>query len=493
MTYLTRFLVMVVALCPLSPAWAVPATDEGAARLTGVMQTYLGTVPGVVSVTPQGAEYALVIDPKPLLDMVAQDGVQITFEPVSYTLTDNGDGTWRVSEDQQIAWAINLPDLLEHRGSMHLQSDGVWSEALKTFTKHKSVTTDYVVATTNYASTTAPDGTTTTQRVSSDSQRIARAETETTGKAGAAGAVDQDFIFTATGMEQTNEIMIAPGQAPFQVALTVPLYEGSGQAVGLQSDRILSLLAWFVAHPSAEAIKGAQDGLRGELAAALPLWDQMNVDATLHDIKAMTPIGEVGLASVTADIGLSGISADGRFHESIAMTGLTLPEGVLPAWAVPLVPEEATFDLTASGFNLAAPAKMLIETFDLNATDQQGGVDPQKLQQAFLPDGSFSLKFAPSKVRGADYQLDYQADLAIGKMPMPTGSALISAQGLDNVEAALRAAPPEQGAQALMMLQMARSLAAPGADGKSVWAIEMTQAGSVTINGQPVGGPPAQP
>lgn len=40
MIHFRQGLVALLALGPVSAAWAVPATDEGAARLTGVLQTY---------------------------------------------------------------------------------------------------------------------------------------------------------------------------------------------------------------------------------------------------------------------------------------------------------------------------------------------------------------------------------------------------------------------------------------------------------------------
>lgn len=68
--YLKQGLVALLALGPVSAAWALPATDEGATRLKGVFQTYFGGVDGVVTVTPKGETYDLVIDPAPLLAQI---------------------------------------------------------------------------------------------------------------------------------------------------------------------------------------------------------------------------------------------------------------------------------------------------------------------------------------------------------------------------------------------------------------------------------------
>ena len=74
----------------------------------------------------------------------------------------------------------------------------------------------------------------------------------------------------------------------------------------------------------------------------------------------------------------------------------------------------------------------------------------------------------------------------------PGGTARISATGLDKIEAALNAAPPEQAQQPLMMLQMAKMLSKPGASGEMVWEIDAsTPGGPISVNGQQVAGGPA--
>ncbi|HRM76473.1 MAG TPA: LuxR C-terminal-related transcriptional regulator, partial [Paracoccus sp. (in: a-proteobacteria)] len=77
----------------------------------------------------------------------------------------------------------------------------------------------------------------------------------------------------------------------------------------------------------------------------------------------------------------------------------------------------------------------------------------------------------------------------------PNGSAKITASGLDKIEAALNTAPPEQGQQPLMMLQMAKMLGKAGASGEMVWEIDATDPnGAILVNGQQVAGgtPPQQ-
>ncbi len=500
MIHFRQGLVALLALGPVSAAWAVPATDEGAARLTGVLQTYLGATEGVVSVTPQGDSYQLKIDPAPLLAQVPDAQAQITVSPLTYALTDNGDGSWGVSEDQVLSWSVVVPKMFEQKGTAKVQSTGTWDAALKGFREQKAVMTDYVIDSVQYAPPEAvgPDGMPVApapdaapQVVSRDHQTTARMEVEMTGTAGKAGGVDQAMTFTATDLKQSQELMSGPGGAPMLIEVSAPGYDGKGLMAGARSDGMLSLLAWFVAHPSEAQIKQSQDGLRDRLAAAMPLWDDLSLEMAIRDMTIGSPIGEFGLASATLGLGLSGAVPDGRLAEKLVLSALTVPEGVLPPWVAPILPQEVSLDFAASDFDLAAPAKLLIESFDLNAEEPLARLSPEQMQQAFLPDGKAVLKLAPSQIKGDGYRIDYRADVAVGPGAAPVGAALISASGLDTLESALAAAPQDEAAQPLMMLRMARAMSKPGEGGDAVWDIQMPEGGQISVNGQPMGPPPA--
>ena len=112
--YLKQGLVALLALGPVSAAWAVPATEEGATRLKGVFQAYLGGDEGVVTVTPMGETYDLVIDPAPLLAQIPSESeLKIEIGSLTYHLTDNGDGSWGVTENQTMNWGFAIPGAAE--------------------------------------------------------------------------------------------------------------------------------------------------------------------------------------------------------------------------------------------------------------------------------------------------------------------------------------------------------------------------------------------
>jgi hypothetical protein len=500
--YLKQGLVALLAFGPVSAAWAVPATEEGAARLKGVFQTYFGGVEGVVTVTPKGETYDLAIDPAPLLAKIPGDsGLKAEIGALTYHLTDNGDGSWGVTEDQTMSWSFVIPGVMEQTGSAQVESSGIWDESLPGFREQTTVMTDYTATSIQYLEPLPPvDGTVPETPaapaiLSRDSQTNDRVEMVFTGKAGTAGGVDHGLDYKVEGIRQVMEYPDLRGMGPMNFEITSPGYDAVAKISGARNDGILSLLAWFVAHPSEELISGSQDGLRDKLSAAMPLWDDIELTMALRDLKVVSPFGEFGAATVTAEFGMSGLKADGRFREMVNISGLTAPEAIIPPWALPVMPQEISFDFTASDFDLAAPAKMIIEGFDLTAADPMEKVDPKAMQPAFFAGSPIALALAPSHIKGDGYEIGYQGAMQASPDAPPNGSAKITASGLDKIEAALNTAPPEQGQQPLMMLQMAKMLGKAGASGEMVWEIDATDPnGAILVNGQQVAGgtPPQQ-
>ena len=456
----------------------------------------------MVSVTPKGETYDLVIDPTPLLAQIPVDDLKFEVGTLTYHLTDNGDGTWGVTENQTLSWSFTIPNMMEQTGSTKVESTGIWDEALPGFREQTAVMTGYTVNTTQYMPVTPVPGELAPEAepefklefevLSHDTQSTDRAETVLKASPAAAGGVDHDITYSAQGVYQTVEYTAASPFGAMKLDITSPGYDGKATIKGSRNDGMLGLLAWFVAHPSQELIANSQDGLRDKLSAAMPLWDDATMDMNLRDLKVVSPFGEFTASNVAAEIGLSGIEADGRFREMVRITGLKVPEAIVPPWALPVIPSEVSFDIAASQFDLAAPAKMIIEGFDLTAADPMAKINPEQMRAAFFTDGPIALELAPSQIKGEGYQIDYQGQMQLPADTPPGGTARISASGLDKIEAALNAAPPEQAQQPLMMLQMAKMLSKPGASGEMVWEIDASKPGGpITVNGQQVGGGPA--
>ena len=121
-----------------SAALAEPATENGAKHLTQVFQTYLGATKGVVSVVANGAVYDLTLDVAPLMALAKDSGTSGSVTPLKMVLTDNGNGTWGVTQDQAVSVALTLPDGSDMKEDFaSIKSEGTFDEALMTFSSLK--------------------------------------------------------------------------------------------------------------------------------------------------------------------------------------------------------------------------------------------------------------------------------------------------------------------------------------------------------------------
>ncbi|AGT08631.1 hypothetical protein [Paracoccus aminophilus] len=501
--YSRHAIAAVLALLPASAVWAAPATDDGAARLKGVFESYLSATEGVVTVKAAGDVYDLTIDPAPLLAKIPSDEIAVTILPMTYHLTDNGDGTWKVTEDQDVSWNVKVKGLQDQKLTAHSRSEGIWDESLAAYREMSGEMTNMVSDTVQYQTPVGryneqgqyvePDPSETPAVLSRDHQTIERASFKTTGKAASNGGVDVVGTFDVQNVAQQSELGVLDPANPIKIGFAAPSYTGNVKIDGLQSKGILTLASWFVAHPDEDLVKAQQEDLRGKLSAALPLWDELAVDADVKTVSITSPYGNFGVDRLGVQLAVSGATPDGHLREKLSFDKLTVPEGLLPEWGVPLLPEQLNFEFDIKGFDLAAPAKMVIAAFDLNDKhDPLGKLDKDAVSKAFLPNGKLAVSLIDSNIAGKDYNIKYSADLQTGfeDGDIPTGTAKISATGLDNVQAALQAAPQELAGQPLMMLTMARALAKPGIDkGEQVWAIDATTPGVVKVNDMPIGGP----
>ncbi len=459
-----------------SAAAAVPATQEGADRIKAAFQTYLSATDGVVSVVPGGETYDLTLDFQPLAALVPKEGASVEMQPLIYTLTDRGDGTWGVTEDQGFSLKVMTPGVADVTYTVgSVTSTGVWDESLAAFSQYEAKISDL-----NYAiKTYGPDGV----LVSDDSQTITSGTVTMTGAAGDAGGTDVAYDFAFDGYTQVMTIPGNPGMPATPVTVTAATYVGKSTMAGFRSEAFLKLFSWFVAHPSAEAITGNQDELRPLLTGMGPFFDEMSGTLSLTRLGVDTPVGSFGAATVAVDVDANGIVADGMVREAFRIGGLTVPPGVAPEWAAALVPTDLAFDFKGSRFDLATPAAKMIEVFDLTKPEPVDEATMMSLAGQFMPSGNMDVTLLPGLIKGADYEVTFEGAMTVGPGQMPVGTGLVRAKGLDKVQAVLAAAPPEVSGQVMMPMGMATGLAKTDADGALVWEIDASVPGSLKVNG----------
>ena len=475
----TALLAMLPLVFTGSTAFA-EATDEGAADLVEMFQTYLGPTEGVVTVAVDGDAYTVTLDAAPLAGMAAEAGATSSMTPLVLTLSDNGDGTWDVSQDQAMTVAFTLPgqsDYTSTYGSMTF--DGVFDEALMTFSSGKGEVSD---------AKTVQKMTDPNMGEMSAETSVATMTYEMTGAAGASGGVDGTYTFSATGYSGSFVTPASESMPPMTIGFTVDTIVQTGPMTGLRPDAVLKSLAWFVANPSEDAMLANKAAMKTILSEGIPLFDSLAADVVAKGIAVTTPMGDVGIAEMSVVVEMNGVVSDGKFREAISISGLTLPEGVIPPWAVPILPTDISFDVQITDFDPAAAAQVALGLFDLPAGTEPDAAFGASLLAALMPNQTVTIGLNPGGISGDGYALTYEGSMVAGpEQPMPTGTALITLTGLDRLQAALDAAPDDIKGQAMMGVGMAQGMAKADGD-KLVWEIDASTPGTVSVNGMPMMG-----
>lgn len=454
------------------------ATPEGAADLTEVFQTYLGTDAGVVTVTPNDDDYTVKPDVAPLLKKIPGAGPDATATPFEFSLTDNEDGTWEVAYDQTVALDIKVPGVIEISAyAANMKGTGTFDAGLKAYTESTGEITDMSLT----QKITDPDGTAADVAYHIDSGTMV-----TTGKAAEKG-VDSTVTYGFSGI---SEVFTLPGMgdgAPAtEISLTADSYFANGTIDGLQSEAVYKLIGFFVANPTEAAVTANQAGLKGIIGEGMPLFAHMLSAGTVTNITATTPMGPVTVAEAGIEVEANGLVAEGMLREAFAIKGLGLPDGLVPPATATLVPSDVTLDFQLSCFDLEAPVKLLLDTVDFTTGPADATGFEEQMLAALLPEGTVDITLAPGETNAAGYRLTYQGAMTVGPaLPMPVGTARIGLTGMDKINAAITASPPEMGMQDMTpMLGMAQMLAQQGVDGELTWEIEATDAGGLLVNGQ---------
>jgi len=473
---ISRVLLTALFIAGSSATALAAATPENAQRLTTVLQSYLGAEAGVVTVTPAGDSYALTIDATPLIGKVRETGFSASLSPIEMTLTDQGGGKWKIEQDQALSFSFKIEGATQLTGTAaSLKGTGIFDEALGGFASSSSD-----VSGLTYDQTATEKGLTTKLTYGVD-----RLHYETQSSPSADG-VDSSGLMTMTGLRETASVPASPDGSTPAMDFTITVPEGNQDFTmkGFRPRPLLDLLAWGIAHASPEAAKSAQPELKDKLRAILPLFGSFTSNSTFKRAAIATMLGEFRIDEIGATVEANGVVADGRFREAFAVKGLAMPPGIVPPFADGLVPHDFSLDFNLSGFDLAAPAKLLIDNFDFTRNSSLAPEVQQQLLQALLPKGYVTIVLAPSDIAARVFHLKAEGSMTAGPVATPAGQATIGLTGLDAIMTALQSAPPEMGLQqAAPMFLVAKGMAQSAADGSLTWKIESTPGGSVLVNG----------
>ena len=475
------------AALPILSAAAAPATPDEAARLSTLIERYVGLpAPGEApreTVTPQGDGYAVTVDLKRSLAALGAFGFSIEPYTVGMMLTPQPDGTWRVQSGDTAPLVMHAGTETISLSAKTSAFDGTFDPKLESFSAFKQDQTGY---------TDARDTNTFIQ-----SRHTGGVALSGTGVAAANGTVSTTSHSAGTGAG--GEVTFKPKPAdPAPGNPAVPPATGAGTTLSyaspatrtdtaldrLDTAKVLDLWAFLAAHPSRDSVTGAQDELKGLLRAGLPYLDALRQSGTLDAPSLSTPVGVVSARSLALSYDASGLGGTGRAGLALTAADILVPPAQLPPWSAGLVPTALDLHVGLDGFHATEAAKAAVDAVDLHHDVIITPEQKEQVGRMFLPDGG-TLTLQPSRIATKMLDLSMQGHAALG--PQPGGEVTVTAKGLDAEIAALQAqAATDPGAsQVLGPLVLAKNLAKPNPDGSLGWVIDFGH-GPVTINGAPL-------
>lgn len=470
-----RTLILCAALLP-GAVQAAPATQAGADAIRDGLVQYLPPIPGVIDVRPDGETYVLTVDTSPYFSMIPPGMGSGSLSPLEYVLTDMGDGLFGVTQATSLDLSISVSGVLEMSVSVDaISANGVFDTAISAYRE-----LDY--SATGITLSQDMNDPTTGQK-SSATGTLAQVAFTQTGAADGSGGTDINQTYSVTGYE----VSAAQDTPMGPIAYTMTLPKGSG-AVEIDSMRggdVLGLVAWLFARPAPAMIMAEQDELKSMIGTALPIFDQITALGAYEDVIVdVEGFGQAGADRMAIDVELAGAVAEGHLRERISVEGLRLPDGIMPPWAAAMVPSDVGLNFEVTGFDLAAPAAMLLDRLDF-ATGPDAALEAA-LAEAVLPNDTLTISLLPERIAGDGYFADYSMTMEVDptEETMPFGAGRVVIGGFDQLLALANGAPDQVKQGMVPGMMMARGMAQAGDDDTVVWDLEFTQDQKLLVNGQ---------
>ncbi|MBW0004644.1 MAG: hypothetical protein JO216_14265 [Hyphomicrobiales bacterium] len=485
--FLAALLMSAAATLSSPPAYAENATSEGAKALAQSLKPYLGQSAfdrGLIAVTPKGEAYELRFDLQRILDGFGLPKGVVEMDAFSCLVAPLPEGRWKVSFDSYPNFTIRGPSPLGDGDDMVSVSaggrafEGIYDPKLAAFLSG----TDKIARIEEKIRGPHSDGDVSFMDIGM------RLE----GKGLPDGSVSGKFEGMAGHLKETLNLkeVAKPNSSPsapinMRVDLGPITYQASFEA--MRSKEILDIIPFFVAHQGKQELIAHQDELKDKILAAIPLFKSANFIAKIENLAIDAPFGHFGIESLVESIHQTGFVSQEATELAFTVHGLRLPQGLVPAWAQPFVPTHVDVDVKFEMKDLDKIAKAAVADLDLR---QDQAFDPAQIAplMAMAMGSETKLTLAPGHLSAPGLQLYYHGDMAF--LPQPAGTLTLEAEGLDKALARLQDAAKSNAElqQAVLGLNVAKGLAKPGANGRSVWVIGYA-GGAVSVNGQKFGAP----
>ncbi len=465
-----------------SAGLAAPATSEGARAIEQGYVDYFGNAvvdKGVVSVAPDGEDYVVAWDLQKAIDLAGAAKGALRIERFSYTLTPTGEDAWTVKADRFPSLAFDVPtDNGKDTGTLDLSGfrlevayDAAQANFLRSLVAGDLLAGKFHVA--------DADRGVDVDLAQSGISVETRAKTSDSG-AGVDVAVGQS-------VKSASETIVAPppnGQgAPVKMTYDIGAVVGGAAISGLRAREIANLWKYVVAHID-DADAPAE--LKQRLRATLPLWNDLQTNAEIHDLTLRMPMGEATLKTLGETIGLSGFTADGAAEIGVKIDQLAFQSPLLPPWSEQLSPASFDFELRVVDKGLDEVARLVLDDPGFGGKGELSPETQDKISEVLIA-GRPKLTLSPGRLTTPTLDLTFEGE-ASADTGAPSGHFTFGADGLDKTIALIEdIAKTEPDLQpAVLGLTFLKGLATTGADGRLVWKVEVTEAGEVSVNGTPL-------
>jgi hypothetical protein len=455
-------------------AMAADISAAGAKDVASAFEAYLGKGAGgqsAVRVTTNAANdgYDVSIDlgrlAKPL------EGLGVTFGPAlfNFAVKPAANGTWAYSQSDFPKIAVKAPNMALDFAINGFDAKGIYDPALGAFLSQSGGAKNTV------SKSEDPSGT-----VTAETQGI---KFNVIGTPVGPGVLDAKIDYSAASITETLNIKEGDSSVPIKVSASDLTMKGD--VTGQPARALLDLWAYGMAHPSKEAIVADEANFKAKLTAALPLFKRISLSGGGANLIVETPMGNVRISKIGFMEALNGIVPEGSFEFGLSAGVIEPPAAIMPPWSAGLVPKDTAISAKITGFNPDQFAKTVLAKMNLKA-EKPVDMSDAEAAAAILPSGKLNVTLTPGHLISDTYEVNWEGTMEVSPASaLVTGHAKVTAKGLDKVAAKLSKVPDAM--QIVTGLYAAKAMSKP-VGGADVWEIDFDSLGSVTINGQKLGG-----
>ncbi len=480
------------ALSVAASAKDLPATPEGAKKVSAFLETYAGkpatgATPSIV-VTPESADYLVAVDIGALAAPLRSVGVRYDAAVLKFNVIEQDDGAWRVEQS-------DFPTIVAHSKRDDLAVD---STVVVSGFKNVMVIDPAV----SWIRSGQASGDKLTVRAAgpglAETVEAGALQAVTTGKASPDGVLSTDVQETLGSFALTMAVdpkAANPGASPNAKPVSVAA-QADGAAVELKLDGVrprplLDLWAFLVAHPSRPELAANEPALKTLLTAALAGPLSLDESFGMRKLTVQTAQGPIALDGVKAGIGGAAAGSASRFEERFSAAGLSLPPDLVPAMFHDLVPTSFDVAFKVSGFDATAAGAEAIA--DLHLAGEAPPISPEddaKVWAKLTGAGPTVIDIAPSHVVAPQLDIAFEGHVRYQQGAKPSGTFTVHMRDFDKTQAALKGLGPETERKMAPVLAMAKGLAKTDSDGTLTWVGELGADGMMKVNGLPLGKAP---